>query len=162
MGVLRCLRTGLVAVLVLMLCCGCGMKEPSQDAETEKEEAQEEAREYLPAEAEQEKNVPAPAEELTSQARPLSKEKPWEQYPAVNQVPHLVETRYAGFQEPGEYGTLFLPEILLDSPGAEAANQALEELYLEGPREALSYDGWEPDWDYVWCEAYEWNGLLCR
>lgn len=85
-----------------------------------------------------------------------------------NHAPELVSTRYEGFLEPSWYGTLVLPEILLDSPDAEAVNQEIEAMYWNGLRKAGTPDEamtaemmfWDTWWDSVSYAAYQYDRML--
>lgn len=96
----------------------------------------------------------------------------WKGFPAENHAQELVSTRYEGFLEPSWYSSLVLPEILLDSPDAEAVNREIETMYRDNAEEIEYYDVemkksmteaqaiWDPWWDNVWYTAYQSDGIL--
>lgn len=99
-------------------------------------------------------------------------EDTWKVFPEENHAPELVSTRYEVFLEPSWYGSLVLPEILLDSPDAEAVNREIEIMYRDNAEEIEYYDVemkkfvtetqviWDPWWDNVWYTAYQSDGIL--
>lgn len=95
----------------------------------------------------------------------------------VNDAPKWVETRYVGFgnerdsTDAEEQGTLYLPQILLDSPDGTAVNRLIQTWYEEnrkrtgesGQTDAFEAGGlpiWDPMWDHVWYAASTWDGML--